>query len=685
MQVKLSKYAGFCSGVKKAVDTVLSLKGDNIYIYGDLIHNESVNKKIQENGVKTIYSLDNITSKDTIVIRSHGAKKSVFDFIESKGAKTIDLTCPFVRKTQKLVEEYYNSGHQIVIVGKPDHPEVIGINGWCNESAIILSGNYANQDTFFEEDIVKRLENAEKVCVVAQTTCSCEKFQFILEKIKKLSIKMLVIFETICYTTIRRQEEAKEISASCEAVVVIGGKNSSNTAKLLEICKQNCKNVFMVIQPSGLDYKKLKQYKSVGIVSGASTPLEQSMEVLLTMEEKDVNLMEQAVALLDEKQNLKKGQKIKVVISQVENDGLSVYVDGKTDVKLPKEELACEVYNPDIYKDVEEIEVVVIGTKPLRLSEKQILVLKKEEELANELKEGKIIEVEIKGFNKGGLVGKYNSFDVFVPAKEIKIGFVKDLEKYVGKKLRVRPLKVDYNHKKKEIVASQKVLLEEEKAAREAKRLAKEEEFFASISENDVVTGTVARFSNFGAFVVVNGFDCLAHISDLSWTGVKNPSEVFELNKSYDFVVLKVDKENKKVSIGYKQLQPKPWELVPEKYNVGDTITGRVVRLVQFGAFVEIEKGVDGLVHVSQISHEYLENPAKVLKVGDEVTAKILAIDVEKEKINLSIKALIPAPEKEVKEEDKKEKKAKKEDDEDLKGWTESTDAGVSIADLLNK
>ncbi|MBQ9781619.1 MAG: S1 RNA-binding domain-containing protein, partial [Clostridia bacterium] len=515
------------------------------------------------------------------------------------------------------------------------------------------------------------------------TTYSYEKFDKILKKINNLSIKTLVIFKTICYTTMERQNEAESLSKTLDAIVVIGGKNSSNTTKLYEICSKYCKNVYMVSQPDGLDYKKLKQYKSVGIVSGASTPLEQSMEVLLTMEDKSINSMEQVVALLDEKQNLKKGQKITVVISQVANDGLSVYFDGKSDIKLPKEELACEEYNPSDYEVAQEIEVVVMATKPLKLSQKQILVLKQEEELVASLRDGKVFELEVKGFNKGGLIGKYEGFEVFIPAREIKIGFVKELDKYVGKKLRVKALKVEYTSRKKDIVASQKVILEEEKKAREAKKLAKEEEFFASISENDVVTGTVVRFASFGAFVVVNGFDCLAHVSDLSWTNVKNPAEVLELSKSYDFVVLKVDKENKKVSIGYKQLQPKPWELVSDKYAVGDTVTGKIVRIVSFGAFVEIEKGVDGLVHVSQISHEFLENPASLLKVGEEVTAKILAIDVEKEKITLSIKALTPAPVKEVKEDDKKDKKVKK-DDEDMRGWTDSTDAGVSIADLLN-
>ena len=680
MKVVLAKNVGFCKGVQRAIDAVLGVKDKPVYVLGEIIHNEKVLADLQEKGVVTLDSFENLKSGDTLVIRSHGVGEEVLNTLDKMGVNVLNLTCPFVMKTQKIVNEYYKKGYQIVICGKRDHPEVIGLNGWCGETAIIVDDK--NSVDFSSI-------SAEKICVVAQTTTSHEKFAEFLKNFDNIHSKTVEIFKTICYTTLERQKEAETLSTKCDAMIVIGGKNSSNTHKLYDVCKKNCDNTYFVSSPDGLDYNKiLNRYKSVGIVSGASTPIGESMEVYLTMSEKNINTMDEAIELLDEKKALKRGQKISVVISQVNDDGLKVYLDGKTDITLPKEELACEVYDKAVYEAKSEIEVVVMATKPkLVLSEKQILVLKQEEELVKELNEGKIVNVKIDGFNKGGLVGKFGAFDVFVPAKEIKIGYVSDLEKYVGKTLRVKALKVEYTNRKKELVASQKVILEAEKAERDAERLAKEEAFFASVQENDVVTGTVARFASFGAFVVVNGFDCLAHVSDLSWTGVKSPADVFEIGKEYDFVVLKVDKEAKKVSIGYKQLQPKPWDSVSEKYAEGDVVTGKVVRIVSFGAFVELEKGVDGLVHVSQISHEFLENPASKLKVGDEVNAKILAIDVEKEKITLSIKALLDAPVKEekVEEKPKKEKKAKKEDDDEIHGWTESSDAGISIAELLNK
>ncbi|MDE7453714.1 MAG: S1 RNA-binding domain-containing protein, partial [Clostridia bacterium] len=297
------------------------------------------------------------------------------------------------------------------------------------------------------------------------------------------------------------------------------------------------------------------------------------------------------------------------------------------------------------------------------------------------------------GTNKGGLVSQLGTYQIFVPAKEIRPGFVKDMTKYVGKTLRLRAIEIRKTGRK-EIIASQRVILQEEHEAKEAAKQAQTEEFFASIAVGDVVEGKVERATGFGAFVSVNGFDCLAHISDLSWTGTDNVTDVLEIGKTYNFKVLKIDKENKKVSIGYKQLQPQPWDLVGEKYSVGDVIHGKVVRIVPFGAFVEVEKGIDGLVHVSQISYERIETPATVLNVGDEVDAKIIALDTELKKMNLSIKALLPEPErrpshKSFNESDdeeggKKPRAPRRHNDDELSNWSEgSISVGTSLGDLI--
>lgn len=423
--------------------------------------------------------------------------------------------------------------------------------------------------------------------------------------------------------------------------------------------------------------------------------MEQNTEV------KSSNVMEEAMsAFADNQPKFRVGQKVVATISAASDDGLALYINNtKKEIMLAKDEVDCENYNKADYaaKVGEEIEVMIVELNPVKLSEKAIKTLKEEEEMIAKIADGEIFTVVCTGSNKGGLTAKLGSYDVFVPSSQIRIGFVKELDKYVGKQLRLKAEKVENQGRRKQIVGSQRVILEAEKAERDAAKAKKEEEFFSAINEGDVVTGTVVRFAAFGAFVDVNGFDCLAHISDLSWTNAKTPADVLEIGKEYEFKVLKCDKETKKVSLGYKQLQPKPWQLAGDKYAIGETIKGKVVRIVSFGAFVEVEKGIDGLVHVSQISHEWLENPTSVLKAGDEVEAKIIDMDVEKEKMTLSIKALTPAPEgvsrprrdrKDDSEgEDGKSRRRERPvaNDDEPREWKEGGVGGISLGDLLNK
>ena len=689
MQVIIAKNSGFCSGVKRAVETAKTIAGENVSILGEIIHNERVIAEIAALGTKTVNSLDEVTG-DTVIIRSHGVGKSVLLEAEKRELKVVNCTCPFVMRTQKIVERYSSDGYKVIIVGEKTHPEVIGLTGWCNGEATVVGDDYENVN----------LSPEDKICLVCQTTYSESKFKKILAFFKKKCVKTLEVFPTICYTTRERQSEADILSRSCDAMVVIGGKKSSNTAKLAEVCEKHCKHVYRITESDELEYKSLVNYKKVGIVCGASTPSERAMEVFLKMEEstevKSTNAMEEAMTAMDgENLKFKRGQKVVATISSATDDGLMLYINNtKKEILLPKDEIDCENYDKAEYskKVGDEIEVMIVGLNPVALSQKAIKALKEEEELIAKIEAGETFTVTCTGFNKGGLIGKLGTYDVFVPSSQIRIGFVKDLEKYVGKQLRLKAEKVENQGRKKQIVGSQRVILEAERAEREAAKKAKEDEFFASIHEGDVVTGTVVRFANFGAFVEVNGFDCLAHISDLSWTNAKTPADVLEIGKSYEFKVLKCDEETKKVSLGYKQLQPKPWQLAGDKYAIGETIKGKVVRIVSFGAFVEVEKGIDGLVHVSQISHEWLENPTSVLKVGDEVEAKIIDMDVEKEKMTLSIKALTPAPERPARENDgenKHERKGRRErvdvNDDEPREWSEGGVSGVSLGDLLNK
>ena len=695
MNVTVAKSSGFCSGVQHAVDTAMRVEPENVYLLGELIHNPSVTDAVRARGIITVESVDEVPQGATLILRSHGVGRLVYEACTQKGIRIIDCTCPFVRHTQEIVRNSTSIGKTVLVIGEKTHPEVIGLCGWGNGRVLVLEDENADLSSLL----------GQKIVVVAQTTCSEEKFKKILQNIEKVCGKTVEIFKTICYTTKERQKEAADLAGKCDAMIVIGGLNSSNTNKLYEICRARCANVFRLADAGDFEFQKIKKFKNVGIVSGASTPHTQTQEVLFKMENntevKATNEMEEVVAQMDNGQSkLKKGQLVTAIISSASDEGVAVLLPFfKKEILLEKDEIECDEYKPEDYaaKIGEEIEVMVVSaSNPVRLSQKAIAQLKEEEEKIESISNGEEFDVICTGFNKGGLTASMGTYSVFVPAKEIRMGYVKELEKYVGKKLRLKALEIKKSERKKEIIASQRVILEEEKAARDAAKAEQEAEFFANIHVGDVVEGKVERATNFGAFVSVNGFDCLAHISDLSWAGTKNVTDVLEIGKRYQFKVLKVDAENKKVSIGYKQLQPQPWDLVAEKYKEGDVVHGKVVRIVPFGAFVEVENGVDGLVHVSQISHEWLENPTSVLSIGEEIDAKILVLDPANKKMTLSIKALLPEPEvtkvrsRRDDDKDKGERRARKprqprenREEDEFREWTEGGVGGASIAEML--
>lgn len=695
MRVLIAKSSGFCRGVQHAVDTAMSAPAENTYILGELIHNPNVLAQIAGRGIKTVENGSEVPDGATLIFRSHGVGQAVYEECGRRGIKVIDCTCSFVKRIQDIVHDLSDTDKTIVIVGNAAHPEVVGLNGWCGGRAVVIDSPESTEIASLAD---------KNVAIVSQTTFSEEKFDKIIKNIEKVCKKTVEIFKTICYTTKERQREAAQLAERCDAMIVLGGMNSSNTQKLYEICKSRCDRVFRLACADEFQPETIKNFKNVGIVSGASTPLAQTQEVLFKMdnntEVKATNEMEEVVAQMDNGQSkLKRGQLVTAIISSATDEGVAVLLPFfKKEILLEKDEIDCEEYKAEDYasKVGEEIEVMVVSAaNPVKLSQKIIKQIKEEEGKIAAIEAGEEFDVTCTGFNKGGLTAAMGTYAVFVPAKEIRMGYVKELDKYVGKKLRLKALEIKKSDRKKEIIASQRVILEEEKAARDAAKAEKEAEFFANIHVGDVVEGKVERVTNFGAFVSVNGFDCLAHISDLSWSGVKNVTDVLEIGKKYEFKVLKIDEENKKVSIGYKQLQPQPWDLVAEKYAEGDVVHGKVVRIVPFGAFVEIENGVDGLVHVSQISHEWLENPTSVLTIGEEIDAKILVLDPANKKMTLSIKALLPEPEvtkvrtrrddeKSDRPRNRKPRQARDDREEgEFREWTEGGIGGASIAEML--
>lgn len=653
-EIFLTKHADFCFGVKNALEIAQNAAKDGeVYTYGTLIHNEKVVKELEKKGVKSSDDLDFILKQKRVVIRAHGVAKSTEELIRQNVPEVFDATCPFVKKIQKTVEEYSKNGYDVIVAGSPTHPEVLGIAGYVSTKVYVAGDDFDFQKL-----------PAGKYCVVAQTTFSVQKYDKIKKNIQKYSdtaTKSVVFFDTICYTTYARQAEAEALAKSSDAVLVVGSKSSSNAKKLFDLAKSLNPNTFFISDISELRPEYYNKFITMAILAAASTPKELTMEVLIYMSETQEAKVTEAV---EENKELtmedivssnksvgymsyKAGKRIVAKIISVDENGIYVGIPGKKDGFIDKTEVTIDgTYNPADYHVGDEIEAVIVPSKTkdstyVSLSKREIDIKKAEDAEAEKALNSSEFTLENTQVVKGGLLGKIGSYTVFVPASQIRIGYVKNLEDYTSKKLRLRALPPKEGEEEKRrnpklIVASQRVILEEEKAA-------KEEAFWSTMVPGAIVSGKVKRFSAFGAFVSVKGFDCLAHISDLSWNKITDPSKVLTIGETYDFVVLKVDREAGKISLGYKQLQKKPYEIAAEKYPVGTVIKGKVERIFPFGAFVSIEDGVDGLVHVSQISHNWTKDANEVLKVGDEVEAKIIGF--EDNRITLSIKELLPAPE----------------------------------------
>ncbi|MDE7191434.1 MAG: 4-hydroxy-3-methylbut-2-enyl diphosphate reductase [Clostridia bacterium] len=676
MSVKVAKNSGFCQGVKKAVAVAMSIDTP-AYVYGELIHNEVVLEKLRERGVVTIDDLNDFKGKK-IIIRSHGVGKQVYDYLQSNGIEYVDCTCVFVKKIHEIVRDNYLKGKQIIIIGNPNHPEVIGTNGWCDNTAIIYNG---------ESDVV--FDNQKEYCLVVQTTYDHNIVEKYI-KILQTSIKTLDTNNTICYTTLGRQKECEELSKECDLMLVVGSKNSSNTRKLQDICKKNCSLTYLIETTDDLKSVSVNKNIKIGIVAGASTPPELIEEVKNLMKDsQEINKIETETAkedtfgaLLasqgDKSMNVKAGKTYTCTVISANDEGIAVSFGGKKDGFVCKDDAEIDGvdYNPENYKEGDKFSAIVIEKTSKSLPKEYIYFSKKVVDKRNKENSDAVEKLSSPEFSmamtevtKNGLKGYYGGYTIFVPASQIKIAYVteEDLPKYLNKPLRLRLIKSNKDDPEKEIdlkskksfIASQKVILEEEKKK-------KEDEMWASFEKDTIVKGKVKRFAEFGAFVSVNGFDCLVHNSDASYSKDVPASQVFEIGKTYEFIVRYVSRENGKVKLGYKQLQKKPYEIAFEKYPVGSVINGTVRDIKDYGAFVLIEDNIDGLVPVSEISHSYTKNPADVLKVGDSVTAQIIRF--EDNRITLSIKALIAKEEKSIEEtvvseedyQEAKEKRAKK-------------------------
>lgn len=658
-KIIVAKNAGFCFGVARAVDAVNEIVGkyDHIYTYGELIHNKDVIVDLEKKGVLVTEDIDTVphVENTVIVIRSHGVSREVYEQISRRGFEILDLTCPFVTRIHKRVIEAGDT--PVVIIGAENHPEVVGIMGWAQGKVYVIN-NAADADS------VPKLAHA---LIVAQTTITHELWDDVVS-VLRTRIASIELFNSICDTTQKRQKEAVALAKDSDMVLVVGGRHSSNTEKLYRLCKNNCEKTYYIDNIAQLPLEKATNHDIISIVAGASTPdwlirevktqmsdVEKVVDAEITEENKVSTEQEQSQANEDfmaeiEKSfvYIKRGQIVTGTVVQISDSEICVNIGYKSDGIIKKENLtAAGDENPtDLFKVGDEIEAEVVtlndGEGNVVLSRRSIESKLKWKELVESLDETAVYTVKVDKVVKGGVLAKLDGYDAFIPASQLSLKYVEDLSEFVGQDLEVNIIEADKRQRR--FVLSHKNILKAQAEEQEKK-------LYDTFKKGDKVTGKVKRLTDFGAFVDIGGVDGLLHITDIAWTKIKHPSEMLNVGDDIEVLILNVDPEKKRISLGLKQLAPKPWDQVADKYIVGDTVDGTVVRIMPFGAFVSLEPTIDGLVHISQVTNRRLEKVEEELRIGDKVTAKIMEVNPAKKRISLSIRALMDEPEKPAKRE----------------------------------
>lgn len=643
MEIIRAEHSGFCFGVQKAIDKTFErideAKRDcrTTYTCGNLIHNKAVINKVASKGVCMISSLDEATSGDVVIVRSHGEPKEFYDKAENYGIELVDTTCVFVKKIHELVYKAYLDCRPVIIVGSADHQEVKATNGWCNYTAIILENAQEARD-YAKNCCVNQIP-----LVVCQTTIRRKLLDSIIEVFDEAAIPY-EIKNTICNATRDRQESCAELAAKVDCMVVIGDPSSSNSKKLYEIANNNCKNAMFIQDISDLELKELYNYNKIGVTAGASTPEWIIKEVIASMSENvtanvDHNPM---LDFMDDIENSlrlpRPGEIVDGTVHQVMDNEVIVNIGCKKDGILQKSEVTLEPGQTlvDLFKEGDEIQAKVMksddGEGGILLSKKRLEMNENFKELAAAQANKEIISVKLVKSVNSGVIAAYKEISGFIPLSQLSDRYVENADEFLGQTVDVEVIKVD--NKRNRAVFSRKAVLVDEKR----KQIA---EIWANLNVGDIVEGKVMRFTDYGAFVDIGGVDGLLHISEISWGKLKHPKEVLNIGDIINVKILALNEEKGKISLGLKQTQPEPWSLVGSKYEVGQVIEGKVVQIKDYGAFVELEAGLDGLVHISEIANRRVENVSDELELGKIITAKIMEIDVDRKRISLSIKALL--------------------------------------------
>ena len=629
MTVEIAAHAGFCMGVSRAVEAAEKAVKDGVpsCTLGELIHNPSVVQDLAEKGLPPVQHPREACGR-RVLIRSHGVSPDVLDSLREAGCEVMDLTCPFVDKLHRIVAEGSEDGTPVILVGEKEHPEVRGTAGWARGEVLVVA----------TPEEAESLPRFDKALAVAQTTFPQERWHAVLRVLEE-KVADLRSHCTICSATEIRQREAAELASRADRMIVVGGRNSANTRKLYDLCRARCPETILVesaaeIPPAFAN----KDPGMIGITAGASTPTDSLKEVVTRMselenkkltpapeEENNEDFMQQVEATMV---RIRPGQTVTGKVVQITDDEVSVNIGYKADGLIKREDLVDQ----DV-KLGDEIEVEVVkvndGEGNVLLSQRNIVNRKAWDALMAKNEAGEYVEGVGKEAVKGGLIALIDGIRAFVPASQLSQRYVEKIGDFVGKAMRLKIIEVD--EQKKRVVASRKTVVAEEAAA-------KKKEVWDKLEEGMVIHGIVRRLTDFGAFVDLGGVDGLIHITDLSWGRVKHPSDVVKPNQEVDVKILSLDQERDRIQLGYKQLQPRPWDNAAEKYPEGSIVQGKVVRITDFGAFVELEPGLDGLVHISQCARTRIAKVEDAVQVGQSVNVKVLSVDPEKKRISLSIR-----------------------------------------------
>lgn len=647
MKITVAKSAGFCFGVNRAVSMVENLvkEGTSVSTLGPIIHNKQVVSELENAGVRTVDEHTQAEKDRTLVIRSHGVSKEVYNYLSDNEIKYVDATCPFVMKIHKTVAEQSAQGKTILIAGDKDHPEVKGIIGHCNSTA------YTFQN---EEELIKLADNfpflkKSDVCVVAQTTFDIKEWKKCLKTLKKVYTNS-IFFDTICNATSQRQFDANELAQTSDTMIVIGGRHSSNTNKLYEICRRNCARTYLIETAAELEQISFNEDDNIGITAGASTPASIIKEVLdrMSILNKSGEVVENQTEqnfeeMLEESlKNLNTNDKVHGVVVSIEPNAVYVDLDRKQTGYIPANELSNDptAKPEDIVKVGDELELLIMRTNDqegmIMLSKKRVDATKGWEVFEKALEDEEILTGVVSEVVKGGVIAVSNAIRVFIPASQATASRSESLESLLKQTVEFRLLEI--NRQRRRAVGSiRSVLKEKNKAAKEA--------FWSTVEVGKKYTGTVKSLTSYGAFVDIGGVDGMVHISELSWTRIKNPSEVVNVGDTVEVYVKAIDNEKGNISLGYRKEEDNPWTKFMANYKVDDVVDVTIDGMSTFGAFAVIIPGVKGLIHISQIANRRIEKPQDELTVGQVVKAKITEINDESKRVSLSIRALLTAEE----------------------------------------